>query len=353
MRSHFYATFLIIFFFPAFAKSEQFQSHPIINKKVEKFVNTFVEKLLEEELSHTNITLSEESDMSLGRIQGDFNSLVVENPNKTPSTVEGDFIFYIEPNDKNDLEYELNFETYIEISQIDNFLFLLKDFFPFCENNNSFKSYNLCSHYQASKLDTTETKLKNAIKIFKIWELYFIDLLYEIKHPEIQPIQDEFVNWIAKHILIEENSESVKMSLNFSGLRSRFNYKAPSFFRETKLIDYSLESLQIEVFEERILFNFQIKKLHVKKRINLYVDLMSQFQSFIEDETRAVVLAQSLRKDLQEREINLSSFLFQLNTKEMLNLGWAVGKNIITGSEDKNKSTQFIPSEIEEGLGLD
>ena len=353
MKTYFYNALFITAFFSPFAKSELFQSHPVINKKVEKFINVFVDNLFVKELSQTAITLSEKSDMSLGRIEGKFNSLVVEDSSKEPSTVKGDFRFYINPDDGSLLEYGLNFETQFEINQTDNFIFFLKDIFSFCETDSDSDYDNICSAYQSSKWESGESKVKNAAKAFKIWKLYLVDLLYEIEHPEIQAIQEEFVSWVANHILIEEDIESVKMSLDFSNLKSSFSYKAPSFFKQTKLVDYFIESIQIQVFEEQMLFYFHLKKLHVKKRINLYVDLMSQFQSFIEDDTRAVPLAQSLRKDLQEREINISSFLLQLNRGEIFILGWNLGKTIITGSDNEKTRLKPIDSQTEEELGLD
>ena len=119
--------------------------------------------------------------------------------------------------------------------------------------------------------------------------------------------------------------------------------------KKTKLVDLSLESLQIQFFEDSALIDLHIKKLHVAKRINLYVELLGQLQSFIEDDERAIKLGQALREDLKNRSFNQLKILEQLNIREGVHVGVTLGTAVLK----LNQNNEVVSSETEEDLGLD
>ena len=284
----------------AFANQVFFESHFVINPKVEVWTNLFLKELFDEVISDLEINYSEDTDVSLGIIKGDFSAVIDSVKEAEASDIKGGFRVYINPNDGKPSEYGLNLETQFTIEQTDNVFYTLKDLLSFCPVNDHSLFLSLCETFETGGLDSNLSKVQNISNSLNIWKSHLIEQLYLIEDPEIQPIKQDFVNWIADHILIEEDEKSVSLNVDLSGLKAEFADSAKDFFIKTQLVDYFFESIHIQFFEERILGYVHLKKLHVSKRVKLYVGLADRLQIIIENETIAKKLGRALRASISD-----------------------------------------------------
>ena len=292
------SVFLITVNPPSFANQVFFERHFIINPKVEVWTNLFFSELFDELISDLKINYSEETDVSLGIIKGGFSAVIDSVKEAEASDIKGGFRVYINPNDGKPSEYGLNLEAEFTIEQTDNVFYTLEDLLSFCPVDDHSLFLSLCKTFEAGSLDSNLSKVQNISNSLNIWKGHLIEQLYQIKDPEIQPIKQDFVNWIANHILIEENETSVSLNVDLSGLKAEFADLAEDFFIKTKLVDYFLESIRIQFFEDRISAYIHLKKLHLSDRVKLFVNFAAQLQPIIENEAVAKKMGRALRENI-------------------------------------------------------
>jgi len=317
----------------------------VINPEVENWTNVFFKKFFEKESLDIEIRFSEDTDISYGFIEGEFSSWLASSGF---ISIAGDFVFYVDPNDGKESEYGFHFETELEIENTEAFFQFVKKEFSFCERATLVLSF--CNIFKIENPNPESNRLDQITRNLYDWKENFIADLYTIEHPEVLAIKDRFVDGIAGQISITELSESVILEIDLSGLKSEFEEEAKSFFRETKLTDYSLEKLRVEFFENQIFMALHFSKLHVAKVSKLYVELLSHLQKMIEDEERGIGLAESLRTALSDKKISGRELLKHIKKKEIWDVGWEVGKSLILGDEEDNS---LVDKAVEEELGLD
>ena len=345
----FYSLFVLKLSY-SWAQDPLFNKYPVFNSKVESFIDHFIMHLFSEEITQISTQFSNQSDSSKGFLQGSFNSLIFA-PEKPNSDFLGTFLFYIDSMEGGSLEYGLNFKLEAQIQPLDSLLAVISDKLSFCLSDQSEKKYldSFCKTHQDYQWDPAESTVTNLSHILYLWKAHFIEQLQQLQDPDLQGFQQELASWVRQNIVITQDEQSVTLDVDFSNLKRDFSGKASAFLRKTKLVDLSLESLQIQFFEDTLFIDLHIKKLHVAKRINLYVELLAQLQSFIEDSERAVKLGQALREDLKNRNFNELKLLKQLNIKEGVSLGATLGSAVLNA----NKNNDIVSSQTEEDLGLE
>ena len=324
----------------------------VINPKVKNWVNVFFAEFFKKELSNLEIRFSEETDMSFGFVEGKVSSDLVSLNSAIASGVAGDFVFYVDPADGKKLEYGFHLETEFKINPTDSFFhFIDKDVLS-CEGANDFLFFSFCEIFKIENFNSDINKVAYMTQNLYDWKKHLITKLSQIEDPEITAIQVRFINWITDQIVIKELSESVILEIDLSALKSKFEDKAKSFFRETGLTDYSFETIKLEFFEDEIVIYLHLKKLHVAKRARLYIELAGLLQDLIEDEKRGIGLARSLREALSNKSLSRTELIRHIRNKELINIGWTVGNSLIKGDVESEESTP-IDSELEEELGLE
>ncbi|MBC6415555.1 MAG: hypothetical protein GDA46_04100 [Bdellovibrionales bacterium] len=335
--------FLLISPFTAFANSRIFEKYFVINEAVETGANTFLKELFKDEMSDLNISFSEDTDISQGKIKAKFSTSLNSVEAFSPSEITGAFDFYIEPKEGKKSEYGINFKTHFEINQTDSFFYHISDILS-CDLKGAALFSSVCESIQKTPWNSKLSKVENITNRLYFWKDYLID---QIENSESEFVKEELKDWISNQIVIKREEESVSLEIFLSGFKEKFFDSNKDFFIRTKLVDFSLEFLKIQFFEERILFDIHVKKLHVMNRIKLFVELISNFQFMIENEVFAQNLGISLRQALREGKIINQSFE-EVNTTELFEtLGWTVTDSISSIGYD------FIFSSEEEDLGLD
>ena len=337
---------------PDYIQYEQlFHKHPVLNSQVENFIDHFIMNLFSDELSNYSIYFDKESDFSKGFLKASFNGLMhfTEQPY---SSFFGDFSFFIDPHQGKLEEYGLNFKLNANIQPLESALAVINDKLSFCFNPTSQEQYfkSLCEATQNYKWDETLTRVENLSQALYLWKSLFINQLKHIKDPDLQGYEAQLAHFIEQHILIQEGLNTVSLKMDFSNLKQEFSGKIMPFLKKTKLVDLSLESLTLDFTEHSVFISLHVKKLHVANHINLYVELLSQLQSFMEDSERAINLGQSLREDLKNRELNKLNLLKQLSLREGAALSMTLGSALINNNENKDL---VVSTQIEEDLGLE
>ena len=333
----------------SFKKSALFERVFTINPEVENWTNLFFAEFFKKELSNVKIHFFEETDMSFGFIEGGV-SADLQKEGKT-SLLSGDFVFYVDPENGKESEYGLHFETEFSIQYTDPLFYFAQNDVALCEEDSASLFLSFCQMFKIEDFNSNTNKTARITENLYRWKESLTAQLYEIEDPEIKAIQPRFTNWIADHILIEESEGRVALNIDLSGMRAEFESEAKDFLKRTQLIDYSFESIRLEFLEDQIFAEIHLKKLHVVKRIKLYLELASLLQDFIEDEERGVGLAQSLREALKNRSLSRGELISHISSGELINLGWTAGVSLIRG--DDSPEPVPVETDIEEELGLD
>ena len=323
----------------SFKKEVLFDKSLDINVKVQKWTNTFFAKFFKKEFSDITIRFSRYTDTSYGFIEGIFKAELNPELSQYPSFFDGTFLFYVDPNNGKSSEYGLHFETEFRVTQSSGLFDFIQNEPFFCEGEESSVLLSFCHVFEIQNQASEKKKLPVITQSLLNWKNQLIYQLSSIEDTDFLPIQDRFVNWIENRIVINEskNQKSVTVSIDLSGMREEFEEEGKSFLVNTELTDYSLETFQLEFFEDEILVYLHVRKLHVFKRVKLLMEYLSSLQTYVfEDEKKGIKLAENLRQAVSDRS---------LSRTELLQLG-------ATAVTPPWMLTDTI-TEVEEDLGLD
>ena len=339
----------------SFKKEVLFDKVFNINSKVQKRIQSFFAEFLKKELSDIKIRFSRYTDLSYGFAEGIFSAEINPELSHYPSLFDGTFLVYVDPNEGKPIEYGFHFETELSITQSSSFFDFIQNETPLCKGEGVGGSFLLsfCNIFKIQHLSSETKKLPVIKQNLLNWKSQLVEQLSSIEDPDFLPIQEQFVNWVENRIVIKEseNQESVTVSIDLSGMKEEFEEDGKKFLVNTELTDYSLETFQLEFFEDEVLIYLHIRKLQiVSQKVKDYMEYTNRLvQNLIENEGIVIELAQELRQALRDRRsltvFNIAGIV--VKHTPITDLAGGAVEGVKKGVID------FLDRDEEEELGLD
>jgi hypothetical protein len=154
---------------------------------------------------------------------------------------------------------------------------------------------DICRAFVEKQIDSSKSNVDNAFDILSLWKIKFIEGLDQIQHPEIFPIKAEFISYIEDRIVITRTNSTVNLAINLENLVKDYGTVAQNFLKESKLIDYSLNSVEVQMDNTEIQFSAHLVKLHVINSINRYMELASPLTSIIKSRENGASIGAAIR----------------------------------------------------------
>lgn len=301
---------LVVFSSNVLARDPYFVRYPELNQNVENFATAFISNLLPEVgYSQVRFDFTEGSDgvrntdMAYGQIRGTYEGMASVPGSTESANIVMDFRVNLEiapPKPNLPREFAINLRTDGRIDDSANFMnFFMGTLSPECIEddhvNESSILGDICRAFVANQIDSSKSNVDNAFEILSFWKTKFIEGLDKINHPEILPIKDEFIAYISDRILIARTASTVNLTINLENLVKDYGTVAKNFLRESKLIDYSLNSVEVQMDNSEIQFSAHLVKLHVISSINKYMELASSLTSIIESRDNGAEIGRAIR----------------------------------------------------------
>jgi hypothetical protein len=302
--------FPLLFTVSSFSKEPYFVKYPQINEKVADFATAFVQNILPE-IKQSKIQFDfsngsdgiKHTDMAYGQIQGTYTAVAQLPSSNDSAAIALDFRINLEvvPKSENKpAEFAINFRADGNIDNTKSFMnFFMGTLTPECIQDNHINDKgilgDICKGFIEKKIDSSKTDLENAFELLTAWKTKFLEGLNKIEHKEIKPIKAEFISYIDERIRITKQPEAVSISIELENLAKDFGNKARGFLQETKLIDYSINSLDIQMNKSEIQFSTHVVKLHVISSVNKYMELASSLTGIIESPENGASIGLAVR----------------------------------------------------------
>lgn len=312
---------LVVLTSTAFARDPYFVRYPMLNDKVADFATAFINNLLPEvSSSQVRFDFTEgtdgvkKTDMAFGQIQGTYQGVAnVPNSNDAANIVM-DFRVNLELAPQNpsikSREYAIHLRADGNIDNSGSFMnFFMGTLSPECIEDDHVNEKSIlgdvCRAFVEKQIDSSKSNIDNAYDILSLWKVKFLEGLDKIQHREIVPIKAEFIAYIDQRIQLTKSSSSVNLSVNLENLVKDYGVVARNFLKESKLIDYSLNSVDVHMDDKEIQFSAHVVKLHVVSSINKYMELASSLTSIIESRENGATIGKAIRdgQAMSRREI--------------------------------------------------
>lgn len=269
----------VIFSFNTQAQERYFDKYPELNKNVTDFMEAFIgarfKEITDSQIRFDYIEADnglKSTDLAYGQVQGTYTGVASLLDSKESANIVTDFRINLEkiamrPKSKMS-EFAIHLRADGTIDSTKNFMnFFVGLLTPECleDNYQNEKSTlgDICRTLIDTKIDSKKSNVENAYKILSQWKIEFIKGLDKIKHPEFQLIKADFIAYISNGISITKDSKELILEINFGDLNNKFREVAYGFFQESKLTDYSLNSLVVQMNESDFSFGVHAVKYHL------------------------------------------------------------------------------------------
>lgn len=286
-----------------------FVTYPEINENVEAFTNAFVKSLLPEiQQSEVKFDFSLENgvrrtDLAYGQIAGNFTGFAVVPDSNQQSAIDMDFRFYFEilnpPNRPQ--KYGMNFKADGVIENSAAFAdFFLGVLIPKCQEHSSTTMNqilkNACQALTVSTSDANKSDVQMGYDLLTAWKLELLSGLNTLDDRNFNPIKNDFIKYIDQRIQISNVNNQLNLSINMADLAFTFDGVGRNFLLQTELIDYSIQTLSVQMNSEKIGFSVHVQKLHSVSSINNLISAATAFSNVIQDPIKGTAIAEAIRQ---------------------------------------------------------
>ncbi len=343
------------------ARDSYFVRYPVLNSQVENFTSAFINNFLPE-IGYSQVRFdytegtdgTKNTDMAYGQIRGTYQGVATVPGSDAIANIVMDFRINLEvapqkPNEKT--EFAINLRADGNIDNSGNFMnFFMGILSPECIEDDHIKDKtvigDICRAFVEKKIDANKSNVDNAYEILTLWKTKFVEGLNKIEHPEIKPIKTEFIKYISDRIQLSKTAAGIILSINLENVGKDYGTVAKNFLKDSKMIDYTLKSLEVQMNESEIQFSTHVVKLHVISSFNKYMEMAAGLTSIYENPENGVNLGKAFR----EGQVSRGDIFSKASTSDKASAILTGGMIKIWGSQN---AEPVIATQEEADLGLD